>query len=108
MADSDQDFLEYDNFIMSSITLMIANIVLILASSCYIFEKIFERYITAFSVQIALDFVNLALFIAMVWKGTSKKKLYSKRNLVIMAFMALSQGTLTVYTIVANKILSPY
>lgn len=104
----DQDFLEYDTFCMSSITLMMANIILIVAASAYVFEKIFQRFALAFSIQIGLDVLNILLFIWMIWSGTSIKKLYRKRNLAIMAVMALAQASITVYSIVANKIMQPY
>ena len=50
LAPEDNDFLEVDNMIMSSITLMICNVVIINASTAYIFPNIFKHFMMSFGI----------------------------------------------------------
>ena len=50
LAPADSDFLEVDNFIMSSMTLMICNLVIISSSTAYIFPNIFKHFLLSFVI----------------------------------------------------------
>ena len=55
-----------------------------------------------------LNFLMFAAFVWMIWQGTSMEALYCKRNRIIIALFAAVHISLTIWSIIHNRILHPY
>jgi hypothetical protein len=88
-ADGKFDFLEHNNFVMETLSLMCANNMTTILATTMIYANIFDNYANAFITQFVLNFIMLVILLVFVWKGTDYYMFYRKQNLIVIGSLML-------------------
>ena len=89
LKSNSQDFLEIESFFMDSIVVLIMNLLLSVGTQ-KIFRYTYETTNSLFEISNFKFLANLIIWILLLWRGTTKEKMYSARVF----------GAITLYTIV--------
>lgn len=100
------DFIEKENYVMFSLSLMFGNFTFMMCCATLIFDSTtdIKAFNLPFMMQIVLDCVIFIYFVFMVWPGTNFEVLYTRRNLLVSAIFLFLSMSLTIFGILSARL----
>ena len=89
--DQKRDFMQMENFIMTSLSLMITNLLVCVFAANFVFDNVETLFDDTILAEVVIDILVFLYTVFIVWHGTNFDQLFSRSHVCIICILLFTE-----------------